>query len=130
MPQKFQACNTPFSQLQKMPKYLIDVNLPYYFSLWNSDNFIHQKDINDAATDDEIWNYAKQNELIIITKDKDFSLMQLMNGAPPKIIQIKFGNVKMKVFFEILSSCWNAVEKLIEKNNLVNIYKNKIEALL
>jgi predicted nuclease of predicted toxin-antitoxin system len=128
--QKFPACSTPFSQLKKMPEYLIDVNLPYYFSLWNSDNFIHQKDIDDTASDDEIWNYAKQNELIIITKDKDFSLMQLMKGAPPKVIQIKFRNVKMNVFFEILINCWNDVEMLIEKNNLVNIYKNKIEALL
>lgn len=113
-----------------MPKYLIDVNLPYYFSLWNFVDFIHQKEINDEASDEDIWNYAKQNNLIIISKDKDFSLMQLINGAPPKVIHIKFGNLKMKAFFEILSNCWNDVEILIEQNNLVNIYINKIEALL
>jgi len=128
--QKFPGCNTLFNPLQKMPKYLIDVNLPYYFSLWNTKDFIHQKDINDMASDDEIWNYAKQNGLTIITKDKDFSLMQIMLGAPPKVVQIKFGNVRMKTFFEILSGCWNDVELLIEKNNLVNIYKNKIEAIV
>lgn len=112
-----------------MPKYLIDANLPYYFSLWNSPDFIHQKDINDKASDEDIWDYAKQNGLIIISKDKDFSLMQIINGIPPKVIHIKFGNVKMKMFFEILSACWKDVEILIEKNNLVNIYKNKIEAI-
>jgi hypothetical protein len=37
-----------------MAKYLVDVNLPYYFSLWNSDEYIHQKDINDEASDEEI----------------------------------------------------------------------------
>jgi predicted nuclease of predicted toxin-antitoxin system len=63
---------------------LIDVNLPYYFSLWSSPDFIHQKDIDDTASDDSIWNYAKENGLIIITKDKDFSLMQIVNGAPQK----------------------------------------------
>lgn len=31
-----------------MKKYPIDVNLPYYFSLWNDEEFIHQKDINDG----------------------------------------------------------------------------------
>jgi predicted nuclease of predicted toxin-antitoxin system len=41
-----------------MVKYLIDVNLPYYFSLWNDEKFIHQKDNNDEAKDDEIWKYA------------------------------------------------------------------------
>lgn len=112
-----------------MPKYLIDVNLPYYFHLWNHPQFIHQKDINDEWNDDEIWNYAKQNELIIISKDKDFSLKQMAYGSPPKLIHIKFGNVKMKIFFRILTSCWNDVETLIQTHTLINIYQNKIEAI-
>ena len=95
-----------------MPKYLIDVNLPYYFSLWNTPDFIHQKDINDEWSDDMIWQYAKENNLIVVTKDKDFSIKQLMNGAPPKVIHIRFGNVNMKTFFQIIISCWNDVETL------------------
>ncbi len=55
-----------------MPKYLIDANLPYYFSLWNTPDFIHQKDINDEWSDNLIWQHAKENNLIITTKDKDF----------------------------------------------------------
>jgi predicted nuclease of predicted toxin-antitoxin system len=57
-----------------MVKYLIDVNLPYYFSLWNSDEFIHQKDVNDQSSDEEIWQYAKYNNLTIITKDVVFPI--------------------------------------------------------
>ena len=49
-----------------MALFLIDANLPYYFSLWNSDDFIHQKDINDEWSDEQIWNYAKENKLTII----------------------------------------------------------------
>ena len=30
-----------------MPRYLMDVNLPYYFSLWRGEQYIHQKDIDD-----------------------------------------------------------------------------------
>ena len=55
-----------------MPKHLIDANLPYYFSLWNTPDFIHQKDINDEWSDNLIWQHAKENNLIITTKDKDF----------------------------------------------------------
>ena len=43
-----------------MPKFLIDVNLPYRLSIWNSDNFIHQKNINDEWFDEQIWVYAKK----------------------------------------------------------------------
>ncbi len=31
-----------------LKKYLIDVNLPYYFSLWKGEEFIHLKDINET----------------------------------------------------------------------------------
>ena len=37
-----------------MPKYLIDANLPYYFSLWNNSNFIHVKDLDDSWSDEII----------------------------------------------------------------------------
>lgn len=52
-----------------MKKYLIDVNLPYLFSLWNDEAFIHQFDIDDKWSDEQIWNYAKENNLTIVTKD-------------------------------------------------------------
>ncbi len=40
-----------------MPKYLIDVNLPYYFSLWNNEVYVHQIDIEPQAKDKDIWQY-------------------------------------------------------------------------
>ena len=52
--------------------FLVDVNLPKYFRFFNSDNFIHDVDINPCMTDTEIWNYALNNNLVILTKDSDF----------------------------------------------------------
>ena len=37
-----------------MTKYLIDVNLPYHFSLWNNEKYIHQKDLDSKAKDNQI----------------------------------------------------------------------------
>lgn len=56
-----------------MPRFLIDVNLPYYFSLWNNPDYIHQIDINDSWTDTQIWDYAKDKGLTIISKDAGFT---------------------------------------------------------
>jgi len=42
-----------------MKKYLIDVNLPRYFSLWSGDEYEHIANINDELKDSEIWLYAK-----------------------------------------------------------------------
>ena len=79
-----------------MPKYLIDVNLPYRFSLWNSDDFVHQTNIDDEWTDEQIWEYAKENNLTIITKDADFSNRIIFHEPPPRVIHIRFGNMKMR----------------------------------
>ncbi|KGO92469.1 DUF5615 family PIN-like protein [Flavobacterium subsaxonicum] len=112
-----------------MADFLIDVNLPYYFSLWNTENFVHQKDINDEWSDEQIWRYAQENDMTIITKDSDFSNKILLRQPPPKVIHIRFGNMKMKDFYDTTSKLWNDILILNESNKLVNVFKNRIEAI-
>jgi len=112
-----------------MIKYLIDVNLPYYFSLWRNKEYIHQRDINALMKDGEIWQYAKENNLTIITKDNDFSDRVIFHTPPPKVIHIKFGNLKMKPFFQIISKSWSEICKLSETHKLVNVFENRIEGI-
>lgn len=112
-----------------MAKYLIDVNLPYYFSLWNSSDYIHQKDINDEASDEEIGIFAKENQLTIISKDSDFSNKILYRTPPPKVIHIRFGNMKMKDFFAKMSKIWPDVLTMNEHCKLVSVYEDRLEGL-
>jgi predicted nuclease of predicted toxin-antitoxin system len=68
-----------------MPKFLIDVNLPYHFSLWKGDEYVHQNDIDDEWTDTQIWKYAQENDLKIVSKDGDFSSRVIFHLPPPKL---------------------------------------------
>lgn len=81
-----------------MPKYLIDANLPYHFSLWEGDEYVHVKGIDDQWSDTQIWNYARERDLTIITKDADFSDRNLLVGPPPRVIHIRLGNMRMQAF--------------------------------
>jgi len=111
-------------------KYIVDANLPYYFSLWNNgENYIHVSDINLRMNDNEIWNYAKEHNLTIITKDKDFSNRILFNTPPPKVIHLKIGNLKLKSLFSYLSDNWNSIIESSENNKLVNVYLDRIESI-
>lgn len=112
-----------------MPKYLIDVNLPYYFSLWNTDEYIHQTGIDPLAKDKVIWEYARENNLTIITKDSDFSNRILFKEPPPKVIHIKIGNVSMNEFHQLINACWKEVFSISESHKLVNVYKDRIEGI-
>lgn len=111
-------------------KFIVDANLPYYFSLWNNrENYIHVYDINIKMNDDEIWNYAKENNLTIITKDKDFSSRILFHTPPPKVIHLKTGNLKLKSLYSYLSENWTTIIELSDKNKLVNVYLDRIESV-
>lgn len=112
-----------------MPKYIVDLNLLYHFSLWNNENYIHVKDVNEKMTDSELWEYARNNNLTIITKDSDFSERILFNSPPPRIIHIKFGNFLMREFFGVISGCWDEVCNTSEQYKLVNVFKDRIEGI-
>ena len=112
-----------------MARYLIDANLPYYFTLWNNTDFIHVKDLNDSWSDEVIWEYAKTNNLTILTKDVDFSNKILIKGAPPKVVHFKFGNLKITEFHQVIRNIWPEIELLLEGNNLINVYFDRIESI-
>jgi predicted nuclease of predicted toxin-antitoxin system len=111
-----------------MAKFLIDVNLRYYFSLWNSPDYFHQKDINDEWADEQIWKFATEHHLTIITKDSDFSNKILLHTPPPKVMHIRFGNMKMKDFHEHMVKLWEDALILNQNFKLVNVFKDRIEA--
>ncbi len=110
-------------------KYLIDVNLPRYFSLWPGNEYEHVVEINDELKDSRIWLYAKEHDLTIVTKDTDFSELVLLNEPPPRVIHIKFGNMKMREFHQKISKIWNDVCSLSENYKLVRIYQDRIEGI-
>jgi predicted nuclease of predicted toxin-antitoxin system len=45
-----------------------------------------------GADDPEVWDYAKRNDLMIVSKDSDFHQRSFVFGAPPKVIWVRLGN--------------------------------------
>lgn len=82
-----------------MGRYLLDVNLPYYFRLWHGPDYIHLKDLNDEEP------------------------------PPPRVIHIRFGNLKMRDFHERISGGWAAVCELSARCRIVHIFEDRIEGI-
>ncbi len=112
-----------------MAKYLIDVNLPYRFGLWNGDDYLHQMDIDPKMKDKHIWEHAKNNNLTIVTKDSDFGHRVMFSEPPPRVIHIKFGNMGMAEFYVKMHETWDDVLAMSDQYKLVNVYRDRIEAL-
>lgn len=112
-----------------MPDFLIDANLPAKISIWQNQRFIHIVTLDLCWDDEAFWQYAKINDLTKISKDKDFFMQQLLKGTPPKVVHIKFGNLKLNDFISVIKNCWNEVELLLINQTLINIYSDRIEAI-
>ena len=66
----------------------------------------------DQLPDAEVWEYARQEGFLIVTKDADFSDICLLRGFPPKIIWIRRGNCKTADIEAILRSHYDDIKEL------------------
>lgn len=109
-----------------MITYLIDENMPF-LPFWNKERFVHVTDIPAIHFDTDIWNYALNNGLIIITKDSDFYNRYLSSQKNPKVVWIRTGNLKKKQFIQLVQNVWNDVEEMLLENSFIIINEDKIE---
>ena len=109
--------------------YLIDANLPFRVPRWQNDAFRFVVKLNPAWDDEQIWEYAKEHGLVIVTKDKDFIVKQAIAGAPPIVVHVRFGNLKLADFISRIETVWPEVEALLQTHTIINIYSDKIEAI-
>ena len=71
-----------------------------------------------SALDIEIWQYARDNDYMIVTKDADFSEFGVIKGFPPKIIWIRRGNCSTQEIETILRENYSAISNLSEDDDL------------
>lgn len=45
-----------------------------------------------GASDAEVWQYARDNRFVIVSKDSDFSERSSLLGSPPKVVWLRIGN--------------------------------------
>ena len=77
-------------------KLLFDENLSPRLALRLADLFpdsTHVREIGlKAAADPAVWDYARVNGFMIVSKDADMHDLSLLFGNPPKVIWLRLGN--------------------------------------
>ena len=112
-----------------MKGYLLDENLPGTLRFSPSLPIQHVRDLGQSVTDADIWEHARQHDLVIVTKDTDFSDRILLADPPPRVVHLRFGNMRLTEFHEHLEAVWPRVEALLSTHKLVNVYLDRIEAV-
>lgn len=57
-----------------------------------------------GATDGAIWEAARREVYVIVSKDNDFRQLSFLHGAPPKVIWLSVGNAGTEAILRFLRS--------------------------
>jgi predicted nuclease of predicted toxin-antitoxin system len=82
-------------------------------------NSLHVRDVGMKATIDPIvWDYAKDNDFMIVSKDADMHDLSLVFGNPPKVIWLRLGNCSTLEVENLLRREFSAIKLFYEDKNL------------
>lgn len=112
-----------------MARFLIDANLPRLLSVWSGDDFKWMHDIDPSWTDTRIWTFATDNNLVIITKDADFSHRVLATSSGPSVVHIRLGNMRFRDMEACVAGSWPTVIATLPNGRLVQVYSDRIEVV-
>lgn len=81
-------------------KLLFDQNLSHRLVRVLADVYPDSEHVRDVglkeAVDTDVWNFAKGQGFMIVSKDSDFHQRSLLLGYPPKVIWVRLGNCSTK----------------------------------
>jgi predicted nuclease of predicted toxin-antitoxin system len=81
-------------------KLLFDENLSPFLAGALSDLFPQSTHVRvvglKSSPDPDVWQFAVENDFVIVSKDADLHDRSLLYGFPPKVIWIRLGNCSTK----------------------------------
>ena len=90
-------------------QFIVDENLPPHLAYWLRDKGQVATHVDyeslGSGPDANIWKWAAERDAIVISKDEDFH-NRVVVGRPPRLIWIRWGNVRKKPLIEKLELLW------------------------
>src|SRR5262249_16976565 len=118
-----------FGGLAEMNGVLFDQNLPSRIRFRPNLPLVPLSDVGSAPTDTDVWNFARQQSLVIVSKDADFAERIITSTPPPWVVHVRFGNLRGSEFHSRLARAWPQVEALLKTHKLINVYLDRVEGV-
>ncbi|MDX1939476.1 MAG: DUF5615 family PIN-like protein [Saprospiraceae bacterium] len=105
-----------------MVKLLIDANLSYRLVKKLAGEFsdclhVSKTGLSIPANDNDIWDWAKQNNYIIVTNDEDYYNLTVYFGFPPKVVLLRMGNQSTNFIAEVLKRHKSHIEQMTNSSD-------------
>jgi len=112
-----------------MNGFLFDENLPAMSGLVTKLPVLHATSLGERMSDSALWEHARQHDLIIVTKDADFSQRIILAVPPPRLVHLRTGNMRRRVFETWLTARWPQIEAAARSHKLVNVFHESIQSV-
>lgn len=112
-----------------MKGFFFDENLPSRLTFTPSHPLVAGTGLGSSPTDTQVWEFARQGALVIVSKDADFSERIILSTPPPWVVHLRFGNLRRRDFHALLARVWPQVETLLKTHKLVNVYLDRVEGV-
>jgi predicted nuclease of predicted toxin-antitoxin system len=109
--------------------YLFDGNVPWRLRFSPKLPIVPLARVGVNPSDSRIWNFARKHDLVIVSKDADFSDRIITSSPPPRVVHLRFGNLRRNEYHALLARYWPQIESLLENNKLVNVYIDRLEGI-
>ena len=77
-------------------KLLLDQNISYKLVNRLDDVYPGSRHVRQAGLDEAddltVWDFARDNDFVIVSKDEDFHQRSFLSGSPPKVVWLRVGN--------------------------------------
>ena len=99
-------------------KLLFDQNLSHKLVRQLADLFpksVHVREVGlKEAGDPLVWEYAKKNGLVVVSKDSDFHQRSFLYGYPPKDVWVRLGNCSTADVERVLRANFETIKAFYE----------------
>jgi predicted nuclease of predicted toxin-antitoxin system len=112
-----------------MTGYLLDENLPAEALAEVTLPVFHATDLGWRCSDDQLWEFARARDLVIVKQDFDFSGRMLRSTPPPQVVHLRTGNLRRASMIRLLRQSWPQVGQMLAKHKLVYLYPDRLEGV-
>ena len=75
----------------------------------------------ESASDKEVWQKAKNDGYVLLTRDADFQELSLVWGQPPKVIRLKTPNQSRAATSKILLENKDVITESLMTNDMASV---------
>lgn len=75
----------------------------------------------ESASDKDVWQKAKDDDYVIVTRDADFQELSLVWGQPPKVIRLRTLNQSRAATLKVLIENRDVIIESLVGNDLASV---------